>query len=353
MNLPERFGEDPKENKGIDLIEEIRRTNRLKLPDHIIGLTEFEKLHDIYKPKFEEKVLSLIKYEASSLDWQEKLKEKVNQLVIGQIQKQSATDFNYDAGFITALRDPEFNELLRLNYNWEKLNIPNDSSNYYQGKLQIENGQFINVVATHLPQMGMVATATSTMKLINAFHPKYIIMTGICAGIEGKSLLGDVIASDLSFDLGSGKIILTAEGNENFEPDYKSIPLSGKIKEKLMELGSKKDVLRAIKDKWQGNTLSNDLNFILGPMGSGAAVIANASVIDKTVQHQRKLTAIDMETYAIFYSCEYTNGPKPIAISIKGVSDFANHKKNDNIQKYASFMSANVADYILKNLLDY
>jgi nucleoside phosphorylase len=178
-------------------------------------------------------------------------------------------------------------------------------------------------------------------------------MTGICAGIKGKVQLGDLVISDLSFDSGSGKVTQDGNGAEKFEPDFKSLPLSGDLKQSFIELSMNKSVLRQIKDLWKGNSVSNELVLHLGPVGSGAGVIANQESVEKIRSFQRKLTAIDMETYAIFYCSHYANNPKPTAISIKAVSDFADANKSDDIQKYCSFVSARLADYIIKNHLIY
>jgi len=353
INLPERFSETPIANKGLEFISEIRSSKRLKSPAHIIGLTEYDEIISTYKDEFQDKLLSVIKYDEKGTAWKKQLITKVEDLINTEVQKLSSSENDFDVAIITALRTPELEEVLNLDYQWKQLNIPNDFSNYFIGKLNIAGNQNINVIATSLPQMGMVATSVSVMKVLNNFKPKYIIMTGICAGIKGKVQLGDLVISDMSFDSGSGKISADHTGEEKFEPDFKSIPLAGDLKQQFIELSMNKNVLRTIKDLWKGNSVTNELVLHLGPVGSGAGVIANADYVEKIRSFQRKLTAIDMETYAIFYCAHYANNPKPTAISIKGVSDFADDHKNDDIQKYCSFTSARVADYIIKNVLTF
>jgi nucleoside phosphorylase len=64
--------------------------------------------------------------------------------------------------------------------------VINDSSNYWVGKILLNDAQTLNVIATHLPQMGMVATATACAKVIEQFRPRYLLMTGFAAGLKGK-----------------------------------------------------------------------------------------------------------------------------------------------------------------------
>ncbi len=350
MNLPERFADDPKESAGMDFILEVKKSRRLKLPEHIVGLTELPKFNEKYKSILEENLVSLIKYDGNAVNWQRSIKAKIEEILAQKAGKMAEKFYACDVAFVTALLSPELEAVLKLAYNWQKLKIPNDSANYFTGKLTLNDGRTLNMVATHLPQMGMVATATACTKLIEHFRPRYLIMTGICGGVEGKVNLGDIIVSDMSYDLDSGKLS-EKDGQAVFEPDYRSIQLDPTLKDGLMGLTMDKRTLREIKDLWQGDAQSGELKLHLGPMGSGAAVISHAGYIEEKKKYQRKLIAIDMESYAVFYAAQHATEPKPTALSIKCISDHANAHKNDNVQKYGSFISAKTADYIIQNIV--
>ena len=61
-----------------------------------------------------------------------------------------------------------------------------------------------------------------------------------------------------------------------------------------------------------------------------------------------------MESYGMFYAAYNAIKPLPkIVASIKSVSDFADIKKNDNYQEYASYTSAALLKYILENELSF
>lgn len=353
LQLPERFSDSVQDDKGLEFVLELKKSKRLKIPDHILGLTAHPDVHDKFKPAFDDNLTSLVQYDPAKQDWENKIRAKVDELTHSSLAKLSPELLEYDVAFITALRIPELEAVLEMDYQWERMKMNNDSAIYYSGKARTTEGKDLKVIATHLPQMGMVATATSAMKLIQHFRPKYLIMTGICGGVEGKVELGDVVISDMSFDLESGKIVVDKEGKQDFEPDYRVIPLNSSLKEEFMEFANEKSVLAAIKSKWKGDKISHELNVHIGPVGSGAAVISNKEYIDTKIKHQRKLIAIDMESYAIFYCAEYCTKPQPIPILIKSVSDHANPAKADNMQKYCATISANTADYIVKNILSF
>jgi len=353
LQLPERFSDSAEESKGLEFVLEIKKSRRLKMPDHILGLTEHTDIHEKYKAAFDENLTSLVHYDPSKQDWENKIRSKIDEITHSSLARLSPETLEYDVAFINALLTPEMDAVLELDYSWQKKKIENDSANYFVGKTRDSNGKELNIVATYLPQMGMVATATSAMKLIQHFRPKFLIMTGICGGVEGKVSLGDVVISDMSFDLESGKIVVNENGEQGFEPDYRVIPLNSSLKEDFMDLSNDHKTLADIKSTWRGDKITQELRLHIGPVGSGAAVISNKDYIENKIKHQRKLIAIDMESYAIFYSAQYCTRPQPIPILIKSVSDYANPDKADNMQKYCATMSARTADHIIRSILTF
>ena len=123
--------------------------------------------------------------------------------------------------------------------------------------------------------MGMVVASLLTHKLIVNFRPKQVAMTGIAGGVKGIGNYGDILAADISFDSGSGKIKTDYEGNSIFEPDYKSINLQTDIKEAFQECKGKRDFLDSIKKLWLAKSPTTELNIHIGSLASGAGVIEN------------------------------------------------------------------------------
>ena len=64
-----------------------------------------------------------------------------------------------------------------------------DDFMYFSGYYNVE-GNIIKVVTTCSTQMGMAASATMTTKIIHSFCPRYVVMTGIAAGVKGKTNMG-------------------------------------------------------------------------------------------------------------------------------------------------------------------
>ncbi|WP_416865762.1 MAG: hypothetical protein ACMVP2_26025 [Imperialibacter sp.] len=357
LNIPKRFGDDPNAENSVNLIRELGQSQRLVTPSFVIGLTEFDELRVRHREDFEEHFWSIVLYEASSITWERQLRSKINYLINAKSSMlvSSSSEHQFDLAFITALRIPELDFVLKLPCDWRPFKLSNDPTEYYHGELKIEEKKF-SLIAASAPQMGMVAASTLTMKLIHSFRPKYVVMTGIAAGIRGKSNYGDILISELAFDYTSGKATKDSNSKEVFQPDFKSIGLSRDLLECATSCRGNRSFLDGIKNDWVGDsTPSHSLNVHIGPIASGGSVVENTSILETITEHSRKLIGIDMETYGVYYAANNCSKPKPKGvISIKSVSDFADLEKSDNHQNYASYTSANYAlkffkDNVLKS----
>ncbi|MDP1800841.1 MAG: response regulator [Bacteroidota bacterium] len=342
LKIPKRFGDDPLPENSINLLDELNKGGRLIRPSHIIGLTEFDKLKEKYDLQFEKFLWLIILYEVSSTAWEEQLNFKIDYLIKAKatMLQSAAENPQIDLAFITALRTPELDFVLKLPLEWSPFRIPNDSTEYHRATLKLY-GRNYSFVAVAAIQMGMVAASTITMKVIHSFRPRYIVMTGIAAGIHGKSNFGDILISESAFDYTSGKTIKN-ENDSIFEPDYKPVALSRDLLEVVQACNGVRSFLDEIKAGWvSDNKISHSLEAHCGPIASGGSVIADDTVPAGIKMHARKLIGIDMETYGVYYAANNCSRPKPTAvISIKSVSDFANMQKSDNYQNYASYTSA-------------
>ena len=341
--LPLRDGEDTSPQNGIDFLEDINRVNRIIKPYHIVGLSEFGGYIDQFKSKFDNQLWALIKYDATSNHWESLIKSKLNYLIESKrsLLNPKVMPYQYDLAIVTALRQTEMEAILELPASWESFKLPNDATEYHKGVFS-RDGKKLTIVAAAAPQMGMVAASVLTNKLINNFRPKHVAMAGIAGGIKGIGNFGDILATEISYDSGSGKIKSDEDGNAMFEPDYRSIDLNVDLKETILSCKADRSFLDEIKKRWVGNKPTHELNIHLGPFASGAGVIQNKKIIDEIKGHSRKLIGIDMETYGVFYTCKNCSKPRPYTVaSYKSLSDFGDHEKNDDYQKYAAYTSAN------------
>ncbi|WPR75769.1 response regulator [Algoriphagus sp. NG3] len=350
--LPNDFGDEAKPDNGIDFLNEISLDPNKKRPYHIIGISGFSDFIEHYSEDFKKNLWYLIEYQEDEEDWKDILRNKI-EYIIGsknEINLEIINSFEFDVAIITAI-PKELDKVLKLDCKWIEKKLINDDTMYHIG--QIKKGDvFIRLVSACSPQMGMCASTALSMKLINNFKPKYLIMCGIAAGIKGEVQLGDILIADQVWDGASGKL-RSNEGGVLFQPDPKSKILDEGLKEKLLFIKSKRKYLDNIRSNYSGDAPSTILDIHIGPMASVPAVIQSDIEIEKIKTHSRKLIGIEMETYGVFYSAAHCQKPKPMVFSVKSVSDFANEEKNDSLQDYASYTSSSFVYQMILNELEY
>ncbi|MGZ8174009.1 MULTISPECIES: hypothetical protein [Methylobacter] len=94
---------------------------------------------------------------------------------------------------------------------------------------------------------------------------------------------------------------------------------------------------------FQGNIPDKRSALIIGPMVSGSSVVASIDIQKVFREQHRKMVAVDMECYGMYYAADMAVAPVPKTICIKSVSDLADRAKADDFHKYCSYMSARVA----------
>ena len=352
INIPNRLGEANKLDGGAQFLNEIRESRRLNVPMNIIGLTSHEELLSKFEEVFSKDLWHIIQFENDTDTWAEKLYNKIEHLLKSEKFKiqSNGEEYKYDVAIVTALKDPELDAFLRnINAGWTEVNINNDPTVYYKGTFKSDD-KVLNVIAACAPQMGMVASTLLSSKLINNFRPKYLIMGGIAAGIKGRGNFGDILIADQTWDYGNGKYKYIPEQDISvFEPDPKQVILDSRVREKLSK--NYNAILFSIYDDWNGIKPETTLKLHIGPVASGAMVLADNKVIDDIKKMNRKIIGIEMETYGVYYSAANSTDPRPIALSMKSICDFGDHEKGDDYQKYAAYTSAKfIYEFALKEL---
>jgi nucleoside phosphorylase len=347
--MPLRIDRQADSTGGIDLLNEICSNNKYIIPGNIIGITEHESCFEQHKDKF----LAIIKYDRSSYSWETELLSYINYLVMITKNKNRpsiALDY-YDVAIICALETPELAAVKNLSSPWTTLDIPGDNTIYYTTKFQTKY-RTIRIVTAACDQMGMTAAAVLSMKMINNFRPLYLVMPGISGGIEGEVNIGDVIIADPSWDYGSGKLKIENE-KEVFSPDPLQLRVDRDIVNRIKQLGENCSLLKEIRNKWDGTRPSTEIQIHVGPVATGAAVVANKGTIDLIKQSKRKILGIEMEIFGVMYAAISCSKPRPFAFSLKSVCDFADSKKSDDYQSYAAYVSANVLFKLIETYLDF
>ena len=251
--------------------------------------------------------------------------------------------YKTSAAIITAVK-VETSSVFRLYDNWEKITRPNDEQVYYASSFTSADGHEHRIITAQQNSMGMTAAAFLASKIIDAFRPQYLIMCGIAAGLgsEARHIYGDVIIPDIVWDYSAGKFTPPVNsaitfGNVGFQPRPSSIALDAGLLE----------IVKGLKGR-------TEFELLIGPMACGSAVIANRNAIESRIQHVMPETlGVDMESYGIFYAAANSTNPKPKAIVIKSICDYADAEKSDQYQKFAAYTSSEFTKYLIENHLPF
>lgn len=337
--LPLRSNEEPQRLGGLDLLNEVINRPVYKRPGHFVGLTAITDVYEQAAARFGNELWSVIFYDRTSDSWLEQLKAKARHIIAAEVAHSDNKDFGHDLCVVTALQDPELAAVLRIDWHWQELSVPTDASIYYKGHFQRVSGKSGSVVAARASGMGMSAAAVLAMKMIMQFRPRCLVICGICAGNKSEVQPGDLIVANPSWDYGSGKHTIR-DNAPVFEAAPQPYSLSTRLRGAVERLQAEGKTLNDIREGFQGQKPNAAFRVHIGPLASGASVLANQSLFNQVQQQNRKLLGIDMEGYGIMAAASEAPAPQPEAIIMKSVSDFADEHKDDRFRHYAAYTSA-------------
>lgn len=334
--LPQRAGDKPTTETAIDLLTELRDRRTLKRPRHIIGLTAFEEGRSALQSIFSQQTWTIIKYDLSSSDWSGQLISAVK-WIDSSDKEPSPVSYGCDLAIITALDIPEYDAVLRNGWTWSAAE-PLDDTTFFRSATFQSGGRTYNAVSVYCPKMGMVSASLISAKLIFKKRPKFLVMSGICAGIKGKVNYGDPVIADPCWDWQRGKHVVK-DGTQEFEMRPEQIPLAHELRSRWEQFKADKEYWSRLKQEWP-NAPETELKIRLGPSVSGSAVLADTTIVEAVKNQHGALISLEMEAYGVLSAATLAARPRPIAFSCKSVCDFADEKKDDRWQSYASFTSA-------------
>lgn len=337
------------ENGGIKVLNYLLEDESIARPSFIIGLTASDASPPEVLSFFSNSPWILLNIGQSGIDWQTRLISLISHAAATQ-RVEAEIEYAIDICIVTALVNPEQSAVLKTSVVWESEPEFVDSNTVIRrGKLAIQNGQPLSVISASASRMGSVETALLCSKLIHRFRPRILAMAGICAGMEGKVHYGDAILASPVWDWTSAKWDKDENGNDRILPAPHYIDCSREIVSRFKLLAHDEMFLARIRQNWQGSKPSEALSAHIGPNASGPIVVADGSTLNtiKTTQN-REVLALEMEAYGVYAAAFSAGLPRPNVFSVKSVCDFADPRKNDDMQKYAAYTSAEVVIEFLR-----
>lgn len=347
INLPANLGSQPDALGGMALFDIISLDQNSYIPLDIIFITEKEDAMEQYYIEANKRGVSICRFNNLNINWKTYLGGRFH-LAANRSKKEKTSNPHADIAILTALGNPELDAVLELPYEWQQKRFQDDPSGYYFGKKNTPSRSF-TIVAASTRRKGMPATSAMAMKMIERFRPKLIVMLGICAGIKYKVNIGDIIIANPLWDWGSGKLAQDQEGSQVFQASPHQASIDHHISQLAIEIGSSVTFAQKIHSGWSKEFPQGRINVHVGPLASGAQVLAADSAVNHIIAQNRDIIGIDMEAYALMNAAEYSRIPSPLGMVIKSVCDFADSEKENSWQDYASYTSASFFDQLIES----
>jgi nucleoside phosphorylase len=340
INLPQRPGREAAMDGGLEVLRWLKGSRgSAHRPPYIIGTTAFDSAFHQAEDEFDNLIWTLIRFEFSNNGWKSKLDRTVRHIA-EQIHPPYPTDgasFKADLGIVVALNNPELAALEAASEEWTRIPVRHDQSPYYSGVLK-DGARAVRFVATCATEKGLTGAATATSKLIYAFWPRRVAMVGICAGVRGRTNMGDVVFADPCWDWGSGKL-KTVDKQDRFLPASYQMRLPEDVRPIAEALKKNSDWRQSVHAAFGGKRPDVLPEVHIGALASGASVLQSHAALDGIISQHKDLLAVEMEIYGVMYACRVGPLPRPECFAVKSVCDFGDAEKADDYQAYAAYVS--------------
>ncbi len=196
-----------------------------------------------------------------------------------------------------------------------------------------------------MPNMGLVSAAITAALCVDRFKPDVIAMSGICGGFQDRAKMGQLLVSSMAYEYQSGK--WTSDGFKHEPYQVSTDPL---LLPKLRALINSDNLIYDLEHGFHGGKRPTEQNTPeLAVFTSGSAVIADKKYLGQIQTIHRKVSALDMEVFAIQRAAELSPG-RPSCICAKTVVDLCDSGKDDDLHVYGSYISAK---FVIKALTDF
>jgi nucleoside phosphorylase/CheY-like chemotaxis protein len=344
--LPLRPEDEVSVQNAIDLLFEIQETELPNAPRHILGITADRAVSKDALHRFEDWCWTILDYSVSSDEWITRATNCVRYVREKALEGISASQ-RTDLAIVCALGTPELSEILKLPWNWG-VSRPIDDLRFVQDGFVDVDGRRITVCATAAPRMGMVATALHSAAVITHLRPQMLAMTGICAGVQGKARMGDILFADTAWDCQNGKRHLeknSAEIRLAHRPHH--LPADPKVRSHIEQIRDDKVGLVKMVADYHG-TAPGISRVLIGPVASGSAVLADGKSVGEIREQQNDMVGVEMEIYGLYAAAHAAAGARPMTFALKGVCDFGDPEKDDEQQNFAAYASARVLQMLIE-----
>jgi adenosylhomocysteine nucleosidase len=204
-------------------------------------------------------------------------------------------------------------------------------------------GEPVRIAAVQALDRGTEAAGVAHLQLVHEYAPSVVLLVGIAGGVGREVRLGDVVLSD-EVVLYDPRKVKDGAVHHRGRTYVVSAALRHRLNDFLVATGG--EVRTADGEPFRVRQ---------GPIGSGAAVIADAHSEDREwlLRFNDKLLAVETEVAGVaqaFYQA-LDDEPRPVGwLTVRGICDLADAAKDDDRQEEASRHAAATALALIPHL---
>lgn len=215
-------------------------------------------------------------------------------------------------------------------------------------------GRDLRIVVACIGSAGNPDSSAAATELISLYQPHLLVLSGIAAGLAGKTRIGEVVVSERVVAYEGAAVIAQDEVAPRLEPRPEMGALALSELQSLLHYELDAARAQSVFTKSGGtfpdpselqDTSSEELCLVpsirLQTIASGEKLLRDPRFLLqlKETMHGR-IEVGEMEAAGIVAACKRTGTPWVI---FRGISDFGNPRKSDDFHDYAARMAATVA----------
>jgi nucleoside phosphorylase/CheY-like chemotaxis protein len=323
---------------GVEILRQIRQPASPNVHSTIVGLSAYPEEVSEFRSTFEEAGVLIIQYDGAGL-WETTLSN-----IISNMRHRQVSQVEYDFVVLTALEEER--------RGFDKTDVKVTSRSVVSG-LDVHEVTFTRGNRTRrgalikARQMGLASALIDTAAILSNISTKILCMSGICAGFKSRSSLGQLIVASPAWEYQAGKW-----SKNNFEIAPDQIPLRSSTRVNIEQLIREKDFIDGLENEI-GRDVTRPAVFAepkVAPVASGSAVIADSSRLTHIEPQHRKLAALDMETFGLYYAAHEIPNRIDHFFSVKCIVDLADEVKSDDLHRYGAIVSARATLAMIERL---
>ncbi|QOZ75117.1 hypothetical protein XH83_06495 [Bradyrhizobium sp. CCBAU 53351] len=323
---------------GLELLRQLRSVEGKNRTTSVIGISAFPEEVAAYRDKFDELGVLITTFDDKGA-WSRALLR-----VLENVSAKGDPRTDLDFLVICALEEE------RQGFEFTSLNKISEvvvgGLNVHYVRLPGEREYFGGIV--RLSQMGLVASTYETAWALNVFRVKVLCMSGICAGFSKEVNLGQIVVGSPAWEYQAGKW-----SKNGFEIAPTQIPLKSQTRAIIDHVFSRDGFVQQLESRIDAGHRRPSLQSkpTLAPFVTGSAVMADAKRLEHIEKQHRKVAALDMETFGLYFVAHEAPAGLQHYFSAKCVVDLADSDKDDDLHHYGSSVAARATEALLLELL--